>query len=136
MDFHPRCWLKGNILCFLTPPLHCTEIKAIIVLQNAAHPQTSRILQCIETNPLTVEVGRLFDSTPSSFDHITVAETAVRERGNGGKIPPLVVRHQIPNEGQLAHIELFVAEHTPVALRRLHGHYIEIETGGLDDLLP
>ena len=128
-DSHPRGRLKWNVLFLLAPPFDRLQIDAVVVLQDAAHPQAGRILKGIQSHPFPVEVGGLLDAAIRALHHVAVAKTAVREHRDGGKRLGVVASDQVGDERKLADVEFPVAQHAPVPLGRGHGEDVELDAG-------
>ena len=58
---------NGISFFFLAPPFDGFQIDAVMVLQDAAHPQSGRVLQSVQRHSLAVEIGRLFDAATGSL---------------------------------------------------------------------
>src|SRR6266508_3895973 len=95
MNLHPFRGLERDILLFLTAPLDGLQIDAIMILQDAAHPQAGGILQGIEPNTLAVQISRFVNAAAVSFHHILMAKTAVRKYRNSVVVASPVPRHKI-----------------------------------------
>ena len=61
-----------------------------------------------------------------------MAKTAMRKHRDRIVIAALVAGDQIADQRKLANIEFFVAQHSPMALRRSHGQDVQIDSLGLD----
>src|SRR6185295_16108209 len=125
--FHPGGGLEGDVFFFLAPPLDALELDAVVVLQDAAHPEAGGILQGVEADALAVEVGGLLDAAVGALHDVAVAEAPVWEHRNRGERGALVAGHEVGDERELADVEFLVAQHAPVALGRGHGEGVELD---------
>jgi hypothetical protein len=126
-DVHPLGRLERDILFFLAPPFDGFEIDAVVILQNAAHPQPGGILQSVEGDPLAVEIGRFLDAAAGSFHHVLMPKATVWKYRNGVVVASFVTRHKITYQREFTNVELLMPQHPTMALRRRHRENVEID---------
>jgi hypothetical protein len=109
---------------------------AVIVLQNAAHPNDRRRLILLHAHFLPDQVLRAFDSLAGVDENESMAEPPVQIHRNGGTDRALIARHQIGSERYFGDVEFPVAQKTPMPRRRVHlGQHGQIDPIGPDAAL-
>ena len=106
---------------------------AVVLLQDAAHPDVGGRLEIGAADRLADQVLRRLDAGGGVDEDEAVAEAAVQEHRDRGERLALVADHEIGADILLADVEFVLAAHAPMALARAHvGEEDEIEAVGLD----
>ena len=132
----PGGGVNGDVLAAVDQPGDRAMVEAVVLLEDAAHPDIGGRLEIGAADDLAVEVLRLLDAGIGVDEHESVPKPSVQEDGNGGKRLALVADHVIGADVLLADVELMLAAHAPVALARAHpGEEDQLEPFGLDRAL-
>jgi hypothetical protein len=110
------CEVQGQVLLVLSHPPDGPQVQAVVVLQNAADPEARGVLEGTQSHPTSPQVPGLPHGTSRAHEDVPVAEAAVGENRDGGEAVGAVAVHQVGCQGELAHVELLVAQHPPVPL--------------------
>ena len=106
---------------------------AVVILQDAAHPDVGRRLEVGAAHGLADQILGRRDAGAGVDEHEAVPEAAVQEHWDGGERRALVARHVVGADVLLADVELVLASHAPVPLARPHvGEEDEVEAVGRD----
>ncbi len=133
LDAQARRRRERDVLAAVDQPGDRAVVEAVMLLQDAAHPDIGGRLEIGAADDLAVEVLRFLDAGLGVDEDEAVAEAAMQEDGNGGERLALVADHVIGADVLLADVELVLAAHAPVPLARAHlGEEDQLETFGLD----
>ncbi len=109
-----------------------TVRQAVILLEDAAHPDIGRGLEIGAADRLADEVLGLADAGLGIDEEKTMAKAPVEKDRQARQRHALVVRHEMRADIDLAHVELQPPRHPPMTLARSHAG----EHGEIDPVRP
>ena len=103
----------GDVLVAGEDPRHLAQFDAVLVLQDAAHPESRRHgVAAVDADPLAFEILRRADAGVRVVDDGAMMKRAHREDGNRGERLAVGARAQVRRHRQLADVEVEVAHHS------------------------
>ena len=133
LDPQVRGRLERDVLAALDQPSNAPVRNAVMLLQNAAHPDVGCRLEIRTADRLADQVLGRRDACTGVDEDEAVAEAAMQEDRDRRQCRALVACHEVGADVLLADVEFVLASHAPVALARPHvGEKDQIEPVGLD----
>src|SRR5262245_3409915 len=127
-DLEARWRREIDVLVELTEPLDRFVRHAVIVLEDAAHPQAGGEQITLSADLAADKVGRLADALRRIDEDKAMTEAAMGKNRNRAERKILIPRRHVTRARHLGEIELAAAQKPPVPRRRSHiGQHREVD---------
>src|SRR5258706_12158174 len=126
-DHVGRWSVLDDVLVAREHPCHLAEIDAVLVLQDAAHPQSGRDgIAPVDAHSPAFQIFRCADARFRVVDDRAVVKGPHRKHRDRGERLPMGPRAQVRRHRQFADVELEAAHHAPEGLDD-DRHVLEVE---------